>query len=88
MEKYFNNSGWQEYRTADLGLAAFLICAGFSKMGVEVNPNSQKHVFSFEKNDSLMEAIEDYWSKTARVEPQEYALAMKTIKSRIYETKF
>ena len=72
------------FRTTDLSLTAALCVSGFIVEEMDrVSP--QRSVFIFENNEELLEAVNQYWRRELRVEPQDYFNQLKTIKARIYE---
>lgn len=74
----------RDFRTADLALTAALCVSGFVVEDVDrVSP--QRSVFVFENGEELREAVNRYWKRELRVEPQDYFNQLKTIKARIYE---
>ncbi len=79
-----NRDTKETYRTADLALTAALCVSGFIVEEMEkVNP--QRSVFVFEKGEELLEAVNQYWRREMRIEPQDYFNQLKIIKARIYE---
>lgn len=74
----------RDFRTADLALTAALCVSGFVVGEIDkVSP--QRSVFVFEDGEELREAVNQYWRKELRVEPQDYFNQLKTLKARIYE---
>ena len=69
--------------TTDLSLATFLYCyfpiSHLSKEG------GDKVTIAFENSRELVEMMELYWSRQARVDPQQFFQNLKLLKSRIYE---
>lgn len=73
-----------DFRTADLALTAALCVSGFVVEEMDrVSPS--RSVFVFEKGEELLEAVNQYWRKELRVEPQDYFNQLKILKARIYE---
>jgi len=85
MAKSLDNEKVEEewYKTTDFCLVAFLECAGFIPKKVE-RKGPKGSIFCFKKSEALEKATEDFWDKCARVEPQEFFEALKTIKTRLY----
>jgi hypothetical protein len=68
-------------KTPDLALATTL--ALFANFVIERIGNNRA-LFVFEKNERTEQIIGKYWNKELKVEPQEFFLQLKAIKSRLY----
>ncbi len=72
------------FRTADLSLAAALCVSGFVAKEVDaVSP--RRSIFVYEASDELQEAVNRYWRRELRIEPQDFFNQLKMLKARIYE---
>ena len=71
------------FSTCDIFLGCCLLCFNFKIEAIDKN-NTQKVQFYFEKNNELDEAINAYWRRDLRIEPQLFASNLKSIKNRIY----
>ena len=79
-----NNDFSQKYfATFDIGLACVLLSLGFilDSLG---KTNPRKVQFIFQRTDSLDEAIQAYWNKSLRLEPQSVLTNLKFLKNRLY----
>jgi len=72
------------FRSSDLNLIA---CAQLFGHQIEAmnRSNPEKIIFSIKRNDELDKLIEDFWSRSLRVEPVAYFESLKLVKSRIYQ---
>lgn len=70
------------YMTPDLALASAL-SLWFPIEAID-KTNPQKAVFIFNREPGLEEAIESYWKKELKVEPQSYFAQIKSVKTRLY----
>ena len=78
------NQNTKDFRTADLALTAALCVSGFVVEELDrVSP--QRSVFVFQNGGELLEAVNQYWRRELRVEPQDYFNQLKIIKARLYE---
>ena len=77
------NDNKNYFTTFDLGLAAVLICLGFPLDSLD-KTNPQKVKFILQRSNELDEAIQAYWAKTLRIEPQSLLTNLKFLKNRIY----
>lgn len=68
--------------TKDLCLATFLLSMG--KNFTLVQESDNRFTFHFDKNKEIQGLIDQYFKRTALVEPQNFYMAMRQIKSRIY----
>lgn len=72
----------KEYRTKDLYLASYLQLKGFEIIRLE--KNDKRFTFIFTDSDGMNPYIEEFYARKAQVEPMEYSLAMKQVKSKLY----
>jgi hypothetical protein len=73
------------YETSSLPLAGFLLSSGVPLLEVCKDKYQNKKIFVFEKVDNLDQLLELYFRKLARVEPESFFFAMKSLKSRLYD---
>lgn len=78
------NQSNRDFRTADLALTAALCVSGFVVEEMD-RVDTRRSVFVFDNSAELREAVNQYWRKELRVEPQDYFNQLKVIKARIYE---
>lgn len=71
------------FTTLDAYISGFLVMRGFIPKLVQ---QRSKVVFSFQSSDKLFEAISDY-NSGANVQAVSFALAVKTLKSRIFSLR-
>jgi hypothetical protein len=74
-----------EYTTSSLSLASFLLCSGIPLTGVYKDKFQKKKIFVFERVDGLDQLLELYFRKMARVEPETFFFAIKSLKARLYD---
>ena len=72
-----------EYPISDLGAAAYLVTIGQSIMRMD-RTNPRRVLFVFRHVPGIEQAVEQYWNRTARVDPLGLQISQKTLKSRIY----
>jgi hypothetical protein len=72
------------YSTSDLSLSA-TISLFIPLWAVNKDNPNQKAEFLFKREQGLDEIIENFWRGELRVDPLKYFLAIKAIKSRLYE---
>lgn len=70
------------YATTDLSLTAVL-CLYFPLIGLQFNSPKQA-TFYFEKTESVIQTVDQYWSHQLRVDPIDYFFQIKQVKSRLY----
>ncbi len=70
------------YETPDLTLAAVLSLQ-FPIHRIDKS-NPKRSVFHFVRNESLDEIVDQYWNQSLSVEPQELAMQLRKIKTRLY----
>jgi hypothetical protein len=71
-------------KTADINLAASLLCFGFNVDGID-NHNLQKVYFLFRRTEQIENIIDLYWRGDLKVNPKEFANARREIMARIHE---
>jgi hypothetical protein len=74
----------ENFKTTDLGIAAYLSLKGFNYSIDRTNP--KKALFSFVGKDGveINEFIKDYVDGKTLVEPIDYFNALKNVKNRLY----
>jgi hypothetical protein len=72
------------YETSSLPLAGFLLTSGVPLIEVCKDQYQNKKVFVFERVDGLDQLLELYFRKMARIEPESYFFAIKSLKSSLY----
>jgi hypothetical protein len=70
------------YTTKDIYLASFLVLKNHTMIGIKKHDN--KCTFEFSQNAELTELIDVFYNRKALVEPMEYSMSMKQIKSKMY----
>lgn len=74
----------QEYRTKDIYLASYLSLKGVNLVRLE-QMEGKKFMFIFENKDSgIKNMADEFYARKANVEPMEYAITMKSLKSQMY----
>lgn len=73
-----------EYRTSDVYVSSYLFMMGETLITID-QPIPRRYEFVFSANEALIKMVENFYAKRVRVEPMEYALAMKRLKSKMYE---
>ena len=71
------------YQTSDLNLANVLATKGISLHSIDKG-NIRRVVFYFEKHKNLEKTIQEFWTKSLKLEPQELFANQKLLKSMIY----
>lgn len=71
------------FETSDFCLASYLTYLGFKLFGLK-NEKKERKVFVFERDAGIDEAIQRFWKREAIVEPQDFWLTEKFLKSRLY----
>lgn len=71
------------YETQSLSLAATLICLGITLDSV-TKDQEVKATFIFPQTKELNQAIELFWKRELKVEPNSFWEAQRFLKSRIY----
>lgn len=73
------------FATCDIFLCVCLLSLNFEIEAID-RSNKQKVQFYFEKSNELDGAIEAYWRRELRIEPQLFSSNLKSIKNRIYSS--
>ena len=73
-----------EFQTTDFGLATTLSALGFSVKDLDKSKDPRRIRFVFEKTNELDEAIQKFWSNDVRIEPKEFCMQQKALKSQLY----
>ncbi len=74
-ERYFS--------TYDIFLCSTLVTLGFKIEALDKH-NKQRVEFCFNRGQQLDEAVQMYWAREVRLEPQAFAANLKSLKNRIY----
>jgi hypothetical protein len=75
----------ETYETSSLPLASFLFYSGVPLLEVCKDKHQNKKIFVFERVNGLDQILEVYFRKMARVEPETYFFAIKSLKVRLYD---
>ena len=84
----------KNYETTDLGEAAAIYCAGFELVDLLETDRSNRMIFRFNKKadtptraETPDEVAKAYWDRANgfQVDAQEYFLAVKNLKRRVYD---
>lgn len=70
------------YKTKDLYLASYLVMHGLNL--VQLEKQDKRFYFLFETTDNLKPLCDEFYARRAKVEPMEYVVAMKQVKSKMY----
>lgn len=77
-----------EFRTKDIYLATYLQLNKFNVIRLEKKEGTQtektRFMFIFEKAGMMKTFIEAFYARRGQVEPMEYSLVMKQLKSKMY----
>lgn len=73
------------FATSDLSLATTISLWYPLEFVDQANPT--KAQFLFKREDHLDELVASYWKRELKVEPQEFFSQLRSIKSRLYETR-
>lgn len=88
MDKNINNTQ-AIFRTDNLSLASTLRYFNFKIFNIARTPPNTRHVFfEFEESNKLKELVKDFWSEALSVEPQKFALSLKSTKSFVYDQSY
>jgi len=74
------------YSTSDLGCGSHLHCCGFT-LEILDRSDPNRVEFCFKRDEGIDEAIQAYWSGTARVNPMALLMSQKILKQRLYDEK-
>jgi hypothetical protein len=73
----------EKYTTKDLYLTTFLIAVG-KDLQLEREGGDNRFVFIFEKDGDIEDLTDKFYQRKATVDPMEFCIAMKQLKSRMY----
>lgn len=71
-----------EYKTRDMYLASYLVMHGVPLVRLE--RDDRRFSFVFEEADQIKTLADEFYSRKALVEPMQYTIAMKQVKSQMY----
>ena len=71
------------YETSDFNLAGYLYATGFKLAAHRVD--GAQTIFCFDKTDTLLQRVEDYFNLSALINPLRYGSALKIMKNIIYQ---
>ena len=71
-----------QYKTKDLYLASYLVMHGLKL--VQLEKADRRFYFLFDHADNLKALCDEFYARSARVEPMQYVVAMKQVKSQMY----
>ena len=77
-----NNS----FKTSDFPLAITLSTLGFPITALD-RTNPQRVKFCFNETPELAKIIQQFWTKTLRIEPQILLMHQKILKNQLFTTK-
>lgn len=72
-----------EYRTSDFYLAATFLTLGMEVVGLD-RTNPQRVVFRFRDHEDRRQWTRDYFAGALRVNPAQFAAAIKALKAELY----
>ncbi len=72
----------QSYSNSDFYLSAYLLASGFKL--IEHTRKQGLTTFVFETNDNIENAVKEYYSMNAIVEPMKYGNSIRALKSIIH----
>lgn len=72
-----------EYRTSDFYLSATLLTLGTEVVGLD-RTNPARVVFRFRDHDDRRQWVRDYFAGNLRVNPAQFAAAIKALKAELY----
>lgn len=72
------------FSSRDWVLIATLSSLGFPIEAVEQDPQART-IFHIQRSDGLDDAIQRFWRRELRIEPQEFNQHMKLVKARMYD---
>lgn len=70
------------YKTKDLYLASYLVMHGLNL--VQLERTDRRFFFLFEEGEKLKPLCDEFYNRQAKVEPMAYVVAMKQVKSKMY----
>ena len=71
-----------EYKTRDMYLASYLVMHGIPL--VKLERDGKRFSFVLGESPKLKELEAEFYARSARVEPMQYVVAMKQVKSQMY----
>lgn len=74
-----------EFKTSDIALGATLYSMGFSLNLVE-RENEARATFCFKRDELIDEVVQQYFSRSVRIEPMTFSASLKALKTRLYHT--
>ena len=74
------------YSTSDLSVTAFLQTLGFKLMSID-SSNSSRCSFNFQDDEKINEAVDDYNSGRARIDPLIFTNHLKQLKFKMANLK-
>jgi hypothetical protein len=79
-----NSDKKRYFLTSEFCLASTLLCFGVILDSIQ-KTDSTKVIFVFKRNKDLNPIINNFWSRTLKIEPNAFWEATRFLKSRIYE---
>jgi hypothetical protein len=73
------------YRTKDLQEASFLVVSKKNLIRIDKEPDACYFVFSSHKE--CVDLSDQFWRRSARVDPKEYADCLRSLKDRIFQVR-
>lgn len=74
----------KRYRTSDLNLSAYLMCAKVELLGVEREAGSKRSFMIFSRGPGHENLVNEYFNRKGKVVALEFADHLKNLKTRIY----
>jgi len=71
------------FTTYDLGVSTALLCAGFQLLSVD-KENPRKALFIFQKEDSIEDVADRYFSDRLEVKARSFFDHLKALKNKLY----
>lgn len=71
------------FEVRDLGLCGALLLGNFKLLNLD-KTNPRKTIFLFQYEESIKQAVEDYFSNNFQVDALEFFTTLKNLKNRIY----
>jgi hypothetical protein len=71
------------YETSDFNLAGYLYATGFKLAAHRVD--GPQTIFCFDKTDTLLQNVENYFNLSAMINPLRYGSVLKIMKNIIYQ---
>lgn len=73
----------QEYVTKDLYLTVYLLSIGNDPI-LRKEGSDDRFAFGFSNSDDLQNEIKRFYERSAQVEPMQFCVSLKQLKSRMY----